>query len=129
MRRAVTVALAMVVLSGCGSGDPAPRPTDAPEPTEPALAEGENATGALESFTCRADDEGVWSATGSLRNGEETSESYQIAVLVSDADAGNAKATTLEQVQPDESVTFEIAEIPPSGESPRCRATVVRLAR
>ncbi|OUZ07681.1 hypothetical protein BHE97_16435 [Aeromicrobium sp. PE09-221] len=121
-------AMAVLMLAGCG-GDPAPQPSE-PEPqeSESGLAEGEPDMGALTSFTCQADDEGQWTATGVIANREETSETYQVTVLVADGDAGNAKSTLLEQVQPDESATFEIAEIPPNGEDPSCRVTVIRLA-
>ncbi len=121
-------AMAVLMLAGCGGG-PSPEPTEpTPEETESGLAEGEADMGALTSFTCQAGEEGPWTATGVIANRQETSESYQVTVLVADSDAGNAKSTLLEQVQPDESATFEIAEIPPNGDDPSCRVTVIRLA-
>ncbi|TSD62550.1 hypothetical protein [Aeromicrobium piscarium] len=117
-----------VVLAGCSGEDPQPRPSEPTESAESGLAEGEPDMGALTSFTCQADEEGQWSATGVIANGEETSESYQVTVLVADSDAGNAKSTLLDQVQPGESATFDIAEIPPNGEEPTCRVTVIRIA-
>ncbi|RLV56186.1 hypothetical protein D9V41_07025 [Aeromicrobium phragmitis] len=131
LRRAWVTVLMVAVLAACGGTgtgeEPAPSPE--PEPTDVTLGEGEAAADALESFTCRADGEGVWSATGVVKNTAPTSESYQVAVLVSDTEAGNAKTTTVESIQPDEASTFEIAELPVTGEEPTCRVTVVRLAR
>lgn len=126
---AAGVMTGVLMLAGCG-GDPDPQPSE-PEPqetTESGLAEGEPDMGALTGFTCQADDDGQWAATGVIANREETSETYEVTVLVADSDAGNAKSTLLEQVQPDESATFEIAEIPPNGEDPSCRVTVIRVA-
>ncbi|MFD1858856.1 hypothetical protein EHW97_05425 [Aeromicrobium camelliae] len=131
LRRAWVTVVMVAVLAACGSGGTSedPAPTTEPEPTEAALGKGEPAADALESFTCRANEEGVWSATGVVTNTAPASESYQVAVLVSDTEAGNAKTTTVESIQPDESTTFEIAELPVAGEKPTCRVTVVRLAR
>lgn len=127
-RRAWLVPAVLALLVGC-SAQPSADPEDPdPEPSKTALAEGDPASGALQSFTCRADDEGVWSATGVVQNPEKASESYQVAVLISDTEAGNAKATTIESIQPGESSTFQITEVPVSGEDPTCRVTVVRLA-
>lgn len=131
LRRAWVPVVMVAVLAACGIGRTGDDPASStePEPTEAALAEGEAAADALESFTCRANEEGIWSATGVVTNTAPASESYQVAVLVSETEAGTAKTTTVESIQPEESSTFEIAELPATGENPTCRVSVVRLAR
>lgn len=122
--------LALVLLAGCGGsgdGEASPKTSEPTDPATPALAEGEPAADALKDFVCRADDKDVWSATGSVKNSGKVATGYQVAVLVAGEDAGNAKTADIEKIQPDESASFELKELPATGEHPRCRVSVIRL--
>src|SRR5690606_10099042 len=79
VRRAGMTMLALVLLAGCGGsgdGEAAPKTSEPTDPATPALAEGEPAADALKDFVCRADDKGVWSATGSVKNSGKVAVGY-----------------------------------------------------
>jgi len=129
VRGAGAAVLAAVLLTaGCGAADKAePNPSESAKPTDPALAEGEPAVDALTDFVCRADADGVWSASGTVKNSGEASAGFQVAVLVAEQGAGEAKTAELESIKPGETGEFTLADLPAAGEHPRCRVSVVRL--
>lgn len=126
MRTAPLVAAAaLAALAGCtGVSSPGGTPTTSPSVSvEPVT--GQSVPEALRSFTCRADDEGVWSAQGMVANLSSSTHTYAVTAQVGPADG---QATTAKQVRvtvsPRSKEPFSLTKLPAASPDGPCHLRV-----
>lgn len=136
---AVALGLALgLVLAGCGG--PA-ADDDAPAPEPPGVANGDSgpSTGApdgepvpeaLRRFRCERDGDGVWSASGRVRNPGSQTRDFQVTVHVGPADGATAPARTtrLVEVPAEKSTTFRLAGVEAASAQGPCHVQVLALS-
>lgn len=135
----MALALALV-LSGCGGeaakeSSPTRKATSkssikpAKVTTGPSAtaATGVPAPGDLVDFQCSPDGEGIWKASGILRNGSKKPVTYQVTVYVGEADGKEAKAITkqVQSVQAGGSIKVELKKIPAGEDATQCYVRVL----
>ena len=120
------IALALSLgLGGCGgSSDSDPDPSAAPS-TEATAAP---APEALSGFTCAPGADGLWSASGTISNTSDESESFTVDVYVGPADGQERRAsrTEMENVQPGGSTPLAIGGLTAQGDPATCHVRVLR---
>jgi hypothetical protein len=141
MRFAGVAVVMCLVLSGCGGGDStkASAPASKATPVETQKAAGTAAptvaapTGVpapedLTDFLCLADDEGVWDASGTLRNESKKAATYRVTVFVGEADGNDAKAATkkVRSVLAGGSSRVSVTGIPADDDATQCYVQVLR---
>lgn len=139
--RFVGAALALcLVLTGCGGGSSSKEPvppkkattaktltTRTVAPTN-AAPTGTPAPEDLSNFLCAPDAEGVWSASGILKNESPKAATYQVTVFVGVANAKDSLARTKEfpSVGPGGSIRVQLTKIPAAKAAAQCYVQVLR---
>lgn len=139
-RRVVTAVSIAAMLAGC-SNSAGGEPDDAPPSTEEKTSSkpsgplrvdgGVAAPGSLSEFTCEADEEGMWRASGTVTNTESRAEDYRLTIVVAPTDARRSKAreVTLTDIPSGESKAFATKRLPVAdGEEPICSVQAARLS-
>ena len=127
MRIAALAAVGVLaVLSGCtGVSSPGGTPTTSPSVSvEPVT--GQSVPEALWGFTCQADDEGVWSAEGTVVNLSSSTHTYAVTAQVGPADG---QTTTAKQVRvtvsPRSKAPFSLSKLPAASPDGPCHLRVL----
>ncbi len=158
MRTSLAVVLAVVLaLGGCGgdsskakpSAQPSAQPTATKSPATskkatkkasaskpaldaalPQIPDGTPAPEALLDFACARDDKGRWRASGAVKNGTDTSVTYQVTVHVGPADGDGAAARTkrIAGVQAHGSARFDLGKIETRAPDGPCHVQVLALS-
>ena len=153
MRTCLAAVLAVVLaLGGCGGDTSKAKPTAQPAATKspaaskkvtkkasaskpaldaalPQIPDGTPAPEALLDFACARDDKGRWRASGAVKNGTDTSVTYQVSVHVGPADGEGAVARTkrIAGVQANGSVRFDLGTIETRDPDGPCHVQVLAL--
>jgi hypothetical protein len=141
----LVVALAVAACGG-GSDDPDASPASASDtPTESQPSAGRSggsgdagesgdavvdAASDLSDFTCAADDDGEWNASGVITNSTAQPADYRVTVVVADGPGASlpGKSRTLTDLAPGVAEPFDVKRLAPSGEvDPLCNVEVLRL--
>ena len=129
-RRPLAVALAasVLVLSGCGVQDLLPGSGSDDEPTvDRSTSEGTAVPELLSRWRCAAEEDGTWTAGGTVTNPTESAVSYRVTVQVGPAGSQAAAVERdLDAVPAGGSTTFELTDVPASGEGP-CHVRLLAL--
>jgi len=141
MRFAVVAVGLCLVLSGCGGSPKESAPTKKVTATETTPAKvpktakatvgvptGVPAPEDLNDFQCAADKEGVWKASGVLRNGSKNRATYQVTVFVGEANGEDGEGMTkrVESVLAGGSSRVSVSGIPADEEATQCFVQVLR---
>lgn len=125
----IGVAVLMVAaLAGCDSLAPAAQPAATAPTATVAVDDGFAAPEALRSFTCEADDEGGWSAGGTIENEATSARTFRVRVQVGPAAADvKAREVVLKQIPAGASAPFELPSVPSSADEGPCHIQVAVL--
>jgi hypothetical protein len=137
----VLVMLAVGAVACGGSEDDSTAASDPPSqsatPSAEASAEAESASRSradaaadLSEFSCEADADGEWSASGVVTNSTGEAADYRVTVVVADGpgDSVPGKRRTLTDLEPGTPEPFDIKRLPTAGESDAtCQVEVLRL--
>lgn len=110
-RMHAAAAVLVLGLAGCGIQQPGAKKP--PKPDETTTQAGVPVPEALANVSCAPDAEGVWSASGAVRNPTKKKASYEVVVHVGTTNGANATAvvTEVSDVAPGKTAEFTIAAI------------------
>lgn len=133
MRIVVALALAPLLLAGCGGADAGEasakaRESAAAKSSEPPDTNAAFVPEALAQFRCEADDDGAWFATGEVENSTDQAASYQVSVQVGNAGQDVASVTLeVPDLAAGKRSRFTFDELPTSQPKGPCRVQVMAI--